>query len=143
MRIEKNYVFTGFGFNVVIPQVIINSIAGEEYPDLDMNALKITTAKNLLLSKSRISGAQLSFLRTLMRLSLVNLSEMIDVPPSTISLWEKNSEKITGLTVSQERLLRLQAIEYILDSERDSFNKEIVKTEDYSNENVGFVELKV
>jgi DNA-binding transcriptional regulator YiaG len=143
MKVEKNYVFTGFGFDVVILHVVLKTIAGEEYPDINMNELKINTAKSILLSDSPITGIQLVFLRSMLKYSPATLSGVIDVPASTIALWEKASKAPTGLSVAQERVLSLEVINNILGEERDLFSKKLGMVEKYSAVNSGQVELKL
>ena len=78
-KILETYTFKGFGFDVLLKNVVLKSVHGEEYPDINMNEVKLSTAKALLNSKQRINGYQLKFLRTFLRMSFDDVSNKIHV----------------------------------------------------------------
>lgn len=131
--IKSSFKFTGFGFDVLLHNVVIKTAHGEEYPDLNMNEVKVLTAKSLLVNKERLTGIKLNFLRTMFKLSYQKLSTVIDVPASTIRSWEEKSNEATGMTAPQERQFRIYAIETLIDLEKNNLKKHIVMTESYEN----------
>lgn len=130
-RVEEKYIFTGFGFDVLLQNVIIKSAHGSEYPDINLNEVKLLTAKQLLKSKERLTGKKLKFLRTFLKLSYQKLSELIEVPASTLKSWEDKIHEPAGLTVPQERHFRIHAIEAILDSEKRFLEKDVLRAEKF------------
>ena len=126
----EKYVFTGFGFDVLLRNVVMKREHGEVYPDINLQELKLLTAKELLRNSEKLSGKKLKFLRTFLKLSYQRLSSVINVPASTLRSWEDRGADFTGLTSSEERLLRVFAIDSILDLEKMYYEKLIV-TIDY------------
>ena len=131
--IKEIYTFTGFGFDVLLHNVEIKEMHGETYPDIDMNEVKLLTSKELLNGRERLSGKKLKFLRTFLKLSYQKLSEIIDVPASTLRAWEDKGSDVTGLSVPQERQLRVFAIDSLLDLEKKYFEKQIIMTESFDS----------
>ena len=129
--IVSEYIFTGFGFNVLLHNIEIKSIHGEEYPEINLNEVKLLTAKQLLVSRERLTGEKLKFLRTFMKVSLSSLGEIISAPASTIRSWEEKNEESTGMSVPQERQFRIYAIEHLLDQEKKHLEKGIIMAEDF------------
>jgi DNA-binding transcriptional regulator YiaG len=128
---KENYIFTAFGFDVLIHNVEIKSVDGDEYPEINMNELKLLTAKELLKSRERLTGKKLKFLRTLIKISYQKLSEIIDVPASTLRLWEEKGNEPTGLSAAQERQMRVFVIEALFDLEKKHIEKQIIMSESF------------
>jgi DNA-binding transcriptional regulator YiaG len=128
---KEIYIFTGFGFDVLLHNVEIKEVHGETYPDIDMNEVKLLTAKELLKGRERLTGKKLKFLRTFLKLSYQKLSEIIDVPASTLRTWEDKGSDATGLSVPQERQLRVFSIDSLLDLEKKHFEKQIIMAESF------------
>ena len=128
---KETYTFTGFGFDVLLHNVEIKEVHGETYPNIDMNEVKLLTAKELLKSRERLTGKKLKFLRTFLKLSYQKLSEIIDVPASTLRVWEDKGNDVTGLGVPEERQLRVFAIESLFDLEKKYFEKQVIMTESF------------
>ena len=131
-KILKTYTFTGFGFNVLLKNVPVKDAHGETYPDINMNELKLMTAKALLKRPVRMVGFQIKFLRTFMRLSFDAVSEKIGVPASTLRLWETKGAEVTGLSLEQEKAFRIYVVNTILENERNQFDKELILTKTFS-----------
>ncbi|WP_374079873.1 helix-turn-helix domain-containing protein [Bdellovibrio bacteriovorus] len=124
-KILKTYTFKGFGFDVLLRNVVIKSIDGEEYPDINLNELKTNTAKALLVSKQRLTGHQLKFLRTYLKMSFDEVFSKIHVPASTLRSWENKGTDFTGFTTEQEKAFRIMAVNQILEQEKSKFNIEV------------------
>jgi DNA-binding transcriptional regulator YiaG len=130
-KIKKTYTFSGFGFDVLLHNVEIKQAHGEEYPDINFNEIKLFTAKELLKNRERLTGKKLKFLRTFLKISYQKLSEIIDVPASTLRLWEEKGNEATGMSAPQERQMRFFTIESILDLERRHIEKQIIMSETF------------
>ena len=122
----ETYTFTGFGFDVLLKNIVVKKVHGEEYPDINMNELKFMTAKALLKRPVRMTGHQMKFLRTFLRLSFDVLSEKINVPASTIRSWESKGKEVTGLSLEQEKALRIFVISKVLENERNQFDRDLI-----------------
>lgn len=128
---KENYIFTAFGFDVLIHNVEMKRVEGDEYPEINMNELKLLTAKELLKSRERLTGKKMKFLRTLIKISYQKLSEIIDVPASTLRLWEEKGSEPTGLNAAQERQMRVFVIEALFDLEKKHIEKQIIMSESF------------
>lgn len=131
MKTLKSYTFKGFGFEVLLKDVAIKSIDGEEYPDVNMNDLKTDTARALLTSKQSLTGHQLKFLRTYLKMSFDEVSEKIHIPASTLRSWENKGTEFTGLSLAQEKAFRILAINQILDQQKSKFNIELTLVKEF------------
>ena len=140
-KIQENYVFTAFGFDVLLHNVRMVESEGEIYPDINLNEVKLNTAKQLLKSKERLTGKKLKFLRTFLRTSYNSLGQIISAPPSTIRSWEEKGQEATGMSVPQERQMRIFTIESILNLERKHIEKQIVMAESYDSPSHQSVDL--
>ena len=128
----ENYVFKVFGFDVVLHNVEIKEAHGEAYPNINMNDLKLKTAKEIIKSKSSITGKKLKFLRTFLGLSFNELSNEINVPASTLRSWE--SKKDLELKVSVERSMRMFFFRELKRREDKEIEMMIVSTDQYDKE---------
>ncbi len=130
-KIKKTYIFSGFGFDVLLHNIVVKEVHGEEYPEINMNEIKLLTAKELLKSRESLTGKKLKFLRTFLKISYQTLSGIIDVPASTLRLWEEKGDEVTGLRVPQERQVRFYVIEQILNMEKRHIEKQIIMSESF------------
>ncbi len=131
MKTLETYIFKGFGFDVLLRDVSIKSVDGQEYPNIDMKELKTDTAKSLLTSKQSLTGYQLKFLRTYLKMSFDQLSEKIFIPSSTLRSWEGKGSDFTGLSLDQEKAFRILAINQIFDDEKNKFNVEVALLKEF------------
>ena len=135
MKTLKEYTFKGFGFDVILKNVTIKSVEGEDYPNINMNELKTDTAKALLTNKQRLTGHQLKFLRTYLKMSFDDVSSKIHIPSSTLRSWENKGGDFTGLNLDQEKAFRILAINEILDQEKSKFNIEVTLVKEFKTPN--------
>ena len=133
MKTLKTYIFKGFGFDVLLKDVNVKSVDGEEYPDINMNELKTDTAKALLTNKQCLTGHQLKFLRTYLKMSFDEVSEKIHIPASTLRSWENKGTDFTGFGLEQEKAFRILAINQILEQEKSRFNIEVTLVKEFQS----------
>lgn len=130
---KEIYTFTGFGFDVLLHNVEIKEIHGETYPDININEVKLLTAKELIKSREKLTGKKLKFLRTFLKLSYQKLAEIIDVPASTLRVWEEKGNEFTGLSGAEERQFRVFVIDNLLDLEKKHFEKQIIMADSFDH----------
>jgi DNA-binding transcriptional regulator YiaG len=110
----KQYTFNGFGFPIELRNVGIKKTdLGEEYLDLDLKQLELDIVKKIIKSNRRLSGAMLKFLRVFSQLSLRQLAKELQLPHSTIKLWEDQGEQLSGLSFQQFNKLKFLILTYI------------------------------
>lgn len=130
-KIVDSYTFKGFGFDVILKNIVVKSVDGEEYPAINLNELKNTTAKALLRSKQRLTGHQIKFLRTYLKMSYDEVAGEIHVAASTLRSWENKGADFTGLDVDHEKAFRIMTINKILESEKSKFNIEVTLVKEF------------
>jgi len=130
-KVLDTYIFTGFGFDVLLKNVVLKTVHGEEFPDINMNELKLLTAKALLRSQQRLTGNQLKFLRTFLKMSFDEVSKKILVASSTLRSWESKGKDFTGLSLEQEKAFRIMTINRILESEKSQYDMDLTLTKEF------------
>lgn len=134
-KILPTYTFKGFGFDVLLKNIPVSTVEGEEYPDIDMNELKITIAKALLTNRQQLTGYHLKFLRTYLKMSFDDVSSRIHIPASTLRSWENKGHDTSGLTLEQEKAFRIMSINQILEQEKSKFNIEVTLVKEFREPN--------
>lgn len=128
-KILEKYIFEGFGFPVILHNVIVDHYDGEEFPDINFNELRLQTVRALIMSSRALNGAQLQFLRKFMKKSLRDLGEELEVSHAQIKNWEDKSFELTGLTQNQERRLKNHVLNYLLAQEQQFFTDRLLTQE--------------
>ncbi len=132
-KILSSYNFKGFGFDVILKNITVKKVDGEEYPAINLNEVKNTTAKALLTSKQRLTGYQIKFLRTYLRMSFDEVAEEIHVAASTLRSWENKGGEFTGFDVDHEKAFRIMAVNKILEKEKARFNIEVTLVKEFKS----------
>ena len=130
-KVFKNYTFKAFGFDVLLKNVTIKSVDGEDYPDINLNELKNSTAKALLANNQQLTGHQVKFLRTYLKMSFDEVSNQIHIPASTLRSWENKGTEFTGLSLEQEKAFRIMTLNQILEREKSKFNIEVTLVKEF------------
>ena len=132
-KISKTYTFKGFGFDVLLRNVEIKTVDNQDYPEINLNELKTQTARALLGSKQRLTGHQLHFLRSFLKMSFDEVSEKLHIPASTLRSWELKGKAFTALSLDQEKAFRIMAINQILEQEKSKFNIEVTLVKEFQS----------
>lgn len=131
-KVLETYTFTGFGFDVLLKNVVVKTVNGEEYPDINMNELKFLTAKALLRGPQRLTGYQLKFLRTFLKMSFDDVSKKNIAAASTLRSWENKGHEFTGLSLEQEKAFRIMAINRIFENEKNHYDISLALAKEFS-----------
>lgn len=105
---RKTVKFNGFGFPVILLNAPMKIEHGEEIPNVNFNRLQDNLFQALLLKPSRLSGAEVKFLRHYLKLTQEAFSKTLKVERSLISKWESKDLKATGMSSHIEIFLRLK-----------------------------------
>lgn len=131
-KVAETYIFKGFGFDILLKNVVIKKVDDDEYPDINMNELKLDTAKALLASKQRLTGYQIKFLRTFLKMSFDNVESKIRVPASTLRSWESKGSEFTNLSLEHEKAFRIMLITQILEREKSKYDMDLTLTKEFT-----------
>lgn len=126
-RKERIY-WEGFGFPVILNGVSFKTTPqGYKIMDINMNKLREVVQAELLLKKSLLTGAELKFIRASLEMSQKEFADFIDVAGhSSVAQWEKKVNKVTGMSIHTEMILRLRVAKQKAHSLEVKVMKEIV-----------------
>lgn len=111
---QKNIVYLGLGFPVLIEGVETFIFRGEELPKVNHNKLNEQIFEALMVSRSRLTGNQLSFIRGHMNLSQVEFAKSLGFELySTISAWFEKGDEGTGMTPATELAVRMLMAHFV------------------------------
>ena len=105
---RKNIKFNGFGFPVVLTNVQTKVVHDEIVPDVDFNELQKLLFIALIRKPSRLSGAEIKFLRLHLEMTQQDFAKLLKIERSLVSKWENKDLKVTGMTVHAEIFLRMK-----------------------------------
>ena len=128
-KIIEKFIFEGFGFPIVLHDVIVDQYDGQEFPEINYNELKLQTVKALLISSKALSGAQLQFLRKYTKKSLRDLADDLEVSHAQIKNWEDKKLELTGMTNTQERILKNHVFNFLISQEQRYFSDKLITQE--------------
>ena len=113
-KIMENYIFEGFGFPVVLHNVVVGKFEGEEYPELNYQELEFKTVQSLIASPKALTGNQFKFLRKFMKHSLREIADGIEVSHSQIKNWEEKTKEVTGMDSDLEKRFKNLTLTYLM-----------------------------
>lgn len=128
-KILPKFIFEGFGFPIVLKDVIIEKVGEDEFPEINYNELKIKTVKALIITSKALTGAQLQFFRKFVDQSLREFADHIEVSHAQIKNWEDRPEELTGLTQNQERKIKNLVLNFLLSQEQKFYYDRLLTQE--------------
>ena len=112
------YKYEVLGFPVFIVNPVFKDISGERYLDIDHGKFMKNVFKALTHKKTRISGAELKFIRKYMKMTQDDLVRIVfdnEIDRSVVSRWESKKNGTSGMSFSQETMLRMRMAVYLSD----------------------------
>jgi DNA-binding transcriptional regulator YiaG len=103
---RKPVVYTALGFPVVIVNPSYCIFEGEEVLDISPKDIMDAVFRMIPEKKGRLTGAEVRFLRSYMKLTQETFGRMIGVDHSSIAKWEGKKQEVTGMDIQVEILLR-------------------------------------
>ena len=83
-KIQKQYVYEGFGFPVVLKNVPMIKVRGRWTPDVNFNDLMTDVLKALAAHESRLTGSEVRFVRHYFEMTQQQLADKAGVTRQTI-----------------------------------------------------------
>ncbi|MEM7180385.1 MAG: hypothetical protein AAF518_05705 [Spirochaetota bacterium] len=108
-KVEKEYLDTDFGFNVVLTDVPMIKIHGEWVLDINHAEFSNEVLKELLNSSHRLTGNHTRFIRTKLEMTLQEFGSQFGVAHSAVMKWEETGDAVTKMHICTERDIRLFA----------------------------------
>jgi len=108
MKKKKKMTYTAFGFPIVLLGFRFKMVRDIEVPDVNLNTLQKVVFEALIEKPSNLSGAEVRFVRSYLRLTQTKFAKALNQSGhSIVSQWEKKALKATGMDYNTEIWLRL------------------------------------
>lgn len=112
-QITERFEYDGLGFPIVLLNVSMRTIRGEEVPDIDYNVLQRVVMENLSHKPVPLSGNEIRFIRQYLRMTLVEFAKHFGVTHAAVIKWEKTGNNLAKITPSTELYIRLYILEHM------------------------------
>jgi len=106
-KIQNEFVDSGFGFPVRLKNVPMIKIRGVWTPKINYNELAQALLHLLAFKSSRLTGAEIKFIRTHFEMTLQEFSKRFCVTHVAVLKWEKAKKQQTVMGWSIEKDIRL------------------------------------
>ena len=106
----KPYTTYALGFPIIILNPKFKLMAGEKVLDVDFDKVSQEVFPLVIRKKGRLTGGEIRFLRNYLGMNQSDFAEIMGLSDhSTISRWEKKSDKITKMDIHTESIIRMKA----------------------------------
>ena len=110
-KIQKRFVYSGFGFPVVFLNVSMGKVRGAWTPLVDYNKLQKDLIKGLAHKPVRLTGYEIHFIRSYFEMTLAEFGDRFSVSHPAVIKWENAGDEATAMRWAVEKDIRL----FILD----------------------------
>ncbi|MCB0421850.1 MAG: hypothetical protein KDD61_12695 [Bdellovibrionales bacterium] len=118
-KIKKVYEDYGCGFSVKLINAPMVQIRGEWVLDVNPKKLHEAVLNALVFKPSRLTGAEILFIRQYFQMTLKEFGEKFDVTHPAVRKWEETKNKATEMKWSIDKDIRLFALTGISKKARD------------------------
>ncbi len=103
----KKFIYEGLGFPIILRNVPVVEMLGEEILDIDFNALQKTVLLSLCHKDSPLTGSEIKFIRKYFELTLVEFGLKFGCSHSAVLKWEKYENHFAKIEVTTDVCIRL------------------------------------
>ena len=121
-KIEKEFIYHGLGFPIVLKNVPMIELRGVWTPDINFNILQKVMLLALAHHPADLTGNQVHFIRAWLGLTQTEFGKILGVTHPAVVKWEKTENKSSKMNLSTQRELRLYLLDHLL-SEDEDFRK--------------------
>lgn len=121
-KIEKEMVYEGLGFPVVLKNVPMIKVRGSWALDFNLNVLMKVVLLALAHHSSDLTGNQIRFIRTWLELTQMEFAKLFGLTHPAVVKWEKMKNKGSKMNLTTQRDLRLWLLDQLLTKD-DDFRK--------------------
>lgn len=107
VKIQKEFIDTGFGFPVQLLNVPMVKVRGQWTPQLNYNELGRVLLRALSHKPSRLTGNEIKFIRTHFEMTLQSFAKRFCVTHVGVMKWEKCLNRPTSMNWATEKDIRL------------------------------------
>ncbi|MGK5084102.1 hypothetical protein WDW37_12465 [Bdellovibrionota bacterium FG-1] len=106
-KIQKEFVDRGCGFPIRLKNVPMIKVRGVWTPKINYNHLAVAVLNSLAFKPSRLTGAEVRFIRTHFAMTLQNFAKRFCVTHVAVMKWERFDEQPTVMGWTTEKDIRL------------------------------------
>lgn len=134
-KIEKEFIYEGLGFPIVLKNVPMIELRGVWALDLDLNVLQKAVLLALAHHPTDLTGNQVRYIRAWLNLTQVEFGKLFGVTHPAVVKWERAGDKAAKINLTTQRDLRLLLLDKLL-SRDDDFRRafRIVHVTSFSGE---------
>ena len=121
-KVEKELLYYGLGFPVVISNVPMVEVRGDWAPDIDLNMLQKVVLRFLAHYPSALTGDHIRFIRSWLELTQAEFGKLFGVTHTAVVKWEKAREKSAKIALTTEREIRMVILDHLLKKAEDFRN---------------------
>ncbi len=118
-KIEKEWIYEGLGFPIVLRNVPMIELRGIWTLDVDLNILQKVVLLALAHHPSDLTGNQIRFIRTWLGLTQSEFGKLFGVTHPAIVKWEKTENRGSKMNLTTQRDLRLLLLDRLLTRDDD------------------------
>lgn len=110
MKTIDNYDYYGCGFRVILHNVPMTVLNGEECPEIRFEELENKILLGLLYAPFKLTGEHIKFIRIKLHMNTTQFGEFLTKTHATVLNWENSGEYSTNMTDDTESMLRLKVL---------------------------------
>ena len=121
-KVEKEYIYWGLGFPIVMSNVPMIEVRGTWTPDINYQALQKIVLLGLSHKSGPLTGAEVSFIRKFFGLTCQKFGKLFGVSHAAVLKWEKHSQENASIQIMTEKAIRLYILDHLLESAKEFRN---------------------
>lgn len=118
-KIEKSYLYNGFGFPILLEDVPMVEIRGTWTPEVNYNILQKVVLLALCYQSNALTGNQVRFIRKYFEMTLDKFAKKFDVTHAAVLKWEKKDDNPAKILQGYEKEIRLFVLDQILSDAKE------------------------
>lgn len=118
-KIEKSYLYSGFGFPILLEDVPMVEVRGIWTPEVNYNILQKVVLLALCYQSTSLSGNQIRFIRKYFEMTLDKFAKKFGVTHAAVIKWEKKGDNPAKILEGYEKEIRLFVLDQILSDAKE------------------------
>jgi len=114
-KIVKTHLHKGFGFPVLLKNVIMNKVQGKWCPKINQKTLSKKVWMDLATKREPFTGAEIKYIRSTMGLTMKPFAKLFEVSHVAVSKWESKGQEPAAIRKPVVRLIKLYMLREIND----------------------------
>lgn len=103
----KKFIYEGLGFPIVLKNVPMIEMYGEQIPDIDYNALQKVVLLSLCHKPMPLTGNEIKFIRKYFEMTLIEFGKKFGCSHAAVIKWEKHGNRFAKIEPTSDVCIRL------------------------------------